>query len=156
MTLKELRKKHNLTQKECSNYLGIPMRTYQNYERNDVNTKSIKYQYLLEKLEKYDYIDEEKGLLTIDKIKTICNEIFKDFNVNYCYLFGSYAKGTQKENSDVDLLISTDITGLKFYGLIETLRENLHKKVDLLNLEQLKDNLDLVNEILKYGIKIYG
>ncbi len=60
------------------------------------------------------------------------------------------------ENSDVDLLISTSISGIKFYDLKETLRDTLKKTVDVLNSEQLKDNLDLINEILKDGIKIYG
>ena len=45
---------------------------------------------------------------------------------------------------------------MKFYELVEDLREALKKEVDLLNLEQLKDNLELVNEILKDGIKVYG
>lgn len=45
---------------------------------------------------------------------------------------------------------------MKFYELVEELREALKKEVDLLNLEQLKDNLELVNEILKDGIKVYG
>lgn len=53
-------------------------------------------------------------------------------------------------------MVKTDISGLKFYDLIEKLREELNKKVDLLNFEQLNNNLDLINEILKDGIKIYG
>ena len=69
--------------------------------------------------------------------------------------FGSYAKGTANDNSDVDLMVKTDISGLKFYDLIEKLREELNKKVDLLNFEQLNNNPDLINEILKDGIKIY-
>ena len=58
--------------------------------------------------------------------------------------------------SDVDLLISANVKGLKFYGLIEEIRIALHKKVDILNMEQLKDNIELTEEIFKYGIKIYG
>ena len=46
--------------------------------------------------------------------------------------------------------------GLKFYGIVEKLRLALHKKVDVLNLDQLKDNLELTNEILRDGIRIYG
>ena len=57
--------------------------------------------------------------------------------------------------SDIDLLISTSITGMKFYDLVESLREGLKKKVDLLTLDQLNDNPELLNEILKDGIKIY-
>ena len=60
------------------------------------------------------------------------------------------------ETSDVDLLISSDVKGLNFYGMVEKLRTALHKKVDVLSLEQLKNNLELTDEILKDGIRIYG
>ncbi len=76
--------------------------------------------------------------------------------MDYCYLFGSYAKGKATENSDVDLLISTSISGLAFYGLIEDLREALKKKVELLRKEELANNSQLIDEILKDGIKVYG
>ena len=72
--------------------------------------------------------------------------------VLFCYLFGSYAKGKAIPASDVDLLISTNVKGLKFYGLVEEIRTALHKKVDILNLNQLKDNIELTEEILKDGI----
>ena len=71
-------------------------------------------------------------------------------------LLGSYAKDTANESSDIDLLISTELTGLEFFGMVEELREALHKKVDVLNVSQLKDNIELTKEILKDGIKIYG
>ena len=98
----------------------------------------------------------QHGILTIEQIRDICRNIFNDFNIEYCYLFGSYAKGEATEISDVDLLISSSVSGMMFYELVETLREGLHKKVDVLNREQLKDNLHLMNEILKDGVKIYG
>ena len=44
---------------------------------------------------------------------------------------------------------------MKFYDLVEILREGLNKKVDLLKTEQLNGNPDLINEILKDGLKIY-
>ena len=56
----------------------------------------------------------------------------------------------------MDLLISSNVKGLKFYGLIEEIRTALNKKVDVLDINQLKDNLELTQEILKDGIKIYG
>ena len=76
--------------------------------------------------------------------------------MEYCYLFGSYAKGKATEKSDVDLLVAMPVDGMKFYELIEMLREQLKKKIDLLNIEQLDNNPMLVQEILKDGIKIYG
>ena len=56
----------------------------------------------------------------------------------------------------VDLLVYTDVTGIKFCELIEVLRESLKKKVDLLNQEQIRNNFNLINELLKDGIRIYG
>lgn len=111
---------------------------------------------MIQKLDQYGFIDESHGILNIQKIKDVCHGIFAAYDVDYCYLFGSYAKGKATETSDVDLLISTTVSGMKFYELVEDLREALKKEVDLLNLEQLKDNLELVNEILKDGIKVYG
>ena len=37
----------------------------------------------------------------------ICSSVFGNYSIDYCYLFGSYAKGKATEVSDVDLLIST-------------------------------------------------
>ena len=76
--------------------------------------------------------------------------------MKYAYLFGSYAKGRATGKSDVDILVSASVTGIEFFGLVEELRTELHKKVDVLDKNQLKGNLELTEEILKDGIKIYG
>ena len=156
MTLKDLRKQKRLTQAACAKYLGIPLRTYQNYETDASKVYSMKYAFMLQKLEVYGFVDETHGILKKEQIKDICIAVFEKYEIEYCYLFGSYAKGKATENSDVDLLIATPISGMKFYDLVEALREALHKKVDVLNREQLNDNPELMHEILKDGIKIYG
>ena len=66
------------------------------------------------------------------------------------------AKGKAEGKSDVDLLISTETTGLRFFEITERLREALHKKVDLLDIKQLVGNENLLKVILKEGIKVYG
>lgn len=156
MILRELRKQKKLTQVKCARYLGIPLRTYQNYETDPRKQDTLKYVYMVQKLDQYGFIDENHGILSVQKIKEVCNSIFSSYDVNYAYLFGSYAIGKATESSDVDLLISGTVSGMKFYELVEELREALKKKVDLLNVEQLKDNLPLTDEILKDGIKVYG
>lgn len=156
MTLRELRKQNNMTQVECAEFLGIPVRTYQNYETDLSKEGTMKYLYMMEKLAKYGYVDETHGVLSLQQIKDRCGEVFSEFDVEYCYLFGSYARGEAKEDSDVDLLISTNMSGMQFFELVETIRESLRKKVDVLNFGQLADNPELVNEILRDGVKIYG
>ena len=37
----------------------------------------------------------------------------------------------------------------------EKMRERLNKRIDLLKVNQLENNIELLNEILKDGIKIY-
>ena len=105
---------------------------------------------------KINYIDEETGILELEDIVQKCTEVFERYEVSFCYLFGSYAKGKATQTSDVDLLISANVKGLKFYGLVEEIRTALHKKVDVLDMNQLKGNIELTEEIFKDGIKIYG
>lgn len=154
-TIKTLRKEIGITQLEASKLTGIPLRTFKEYENNISKIGSIKYQFILSELQKHAFIDEEHGMLSIDAIQKACEPIFKKYNIEYAILFGSYAKGVATEKSDVDLLISTDIKGIQFYGIAEELRVNLKKKVDLLDLNQVKNNDDLLNEILKDGVRIY-
>lgn len=156
MSLKDIRLQSNLTQEEAAQLLGVTRRTYVNYEAGKIDESSLKYKYVVETLQKATLIDENHGILTIDQIRKICGEIFKDYSVEYCYLFGSYAKGKATEKSDVDLLLAIPVDGMKFFELIELLREKLKKKVDLLDIAQLNNNPTLVQEILKDGIKIYG
>lgn len=156
MTLRELRKNKGITQKEAADYIGIPLRTYSDYENDPQRQTSIKYKYLIETLHSYGYVDEENGMPTVEEIRRICTEVFSHHPVEYCYLFGSYAKGKATPESDVDLLVCTSVTGLHFFDMVEELRERLKKKVDVLNQNQLEGNFALTGEILKDGIKIYG
>ncbi len=156
MTIRELRKNKGITQQQAADFVGVPLRTYSNYENDPQKQSSVKYKYIIDTLRTYGYVDEENGVLTLDEIKKICISVFADYPVEYCYLFGSYAKGKATPSSDVDLFVNTSVTGLQFFGLIEELRERLNKKVDLLDQRQIEGNFELMNEILKDGIKIYG
>ncbi|MBO4681626.1 MAG: nucleotidyltransferase domain-containing protein [Clostridiales bacterium] len=154
--LKRIRTSKGLTQQKAAERIGVSLRSYVSYENDETKEGSAKYRFLLSELEQIDPIDEEHGILPKDEIINICKSIFPEYDVEYCYLFGSYAKGTASDSSDVDLLIATGVTGLKYYELVERLREGLRKKVDLLDLKQLLNNEDLLNEVLKEGIRIYG
>ena len=156
MAIKQMRESKGLTQNKCAEYLQIPLRTYKRYESDEDKIDHIKYKYILDRLNEYGFVDEEHGVLTIEQIKEICSKIFPSYLVEYCYLFGSYSKGKEKETSDVDLLVSMPINGLKFFELVELLREKLKKKVDLIDVSQLDNNPLLVKEILRDGIKIFG
>lgn len=154
--LKELRIEKKMTQQEVADLVGISLRSYKSYENDEKKQNTIKYNYIVEQLFKINQIDEETGILEIEDIVRKCSKVFEKYEVSFCYLFGSYAKRKATPVSDVDLLISTNVKGLKFYGLVEEIRTELHKKVDVLNMNQLKGNIELTEEIFKDGIKIYG
>ena len=156
MTIRELRMNKGITQQQAADFVGVPLRTYSNYENDPRKQTSVKYKYIIDMLYTYGCIDEEHGVLTLEKIKEICASVFSEYDVEYCYLFGSYAKGKATPTSDVDLFVNTSVMGLQFFELIEELRERLGKKVDLLDQRQLENNFELTSEILKDGIKIYG
>ncbi len=156
MKLKEIRKLHHLTQAACAEYLNIPLRTYKRYESDEEKIPPVKRAFIFSKMQELGRTDEEHGILTIETIKRICGEVFQDHAVDYCYLFGSYAKGRATETSDVDLFLRTEAEGLRFYGLVEALRVALNKRVDVLDQRQIEGNDKLLQEILKDGVKIYG
>ncbi len=155
-SLKEIRKEIGYTQSEAAEYLNVSVRSYKSYENDEAKADSIKYAYMVDKLSELNYVDETHGILSIEQIKSKCEDIFQDYNIEYAYLFGSYAKGRAKDDSDIDLLISSTVKGLKFYGLVEKISQGLKKKIDLLDTDQLINNPELLNEVLKDGIRIYG
>lgn len=159
MELREIRIGYNLSQLEAAAIVGVPLRTYVRYENDDTYGDELKRQTIIERIIDSCEITEEKGLLTINQIKSIVANVFESEYkgvVEFCYLFGSYAKGYATEKSDVDLYIATKLTGLRFVGLVEKLRQALHKKVDLIRMDDRSSNVELMKEIIKDGIKIYG
>ena len=71
------------------------------------------------------------GMMT----KTIA-EYFKTQPVLKAWLFGSYSRGEQTKDSDVDILVLLDKSrpiGLNFFGMWNDLEELLGRKVDLVS-----------------------
>ena len=45
----------------------------------------------------------------IETIKSKLRPVFSNYNINSAILFGSYAKGSATEKSDVDLLVDSNL-----------------------------------------------
>ncbi|MDE7358904.1 MAG: nucleotidyltransferase domain-containing protein [Lachnospiraceae bacterium] len=90
------------------------------------------------------------------QIQTILQPVFADHKVKKAILFGSYAKGKAKKNSDVDILVDSGLRGLSFFGLLEDIVTALGKNVDLLDVSQLTSDSLVGEEIKKNGVVIYG
>lgn len=156
--ISELKKKRldaGLTQKEAAEKTGVSLRSYVSYENDSLKAETVKYRYLLRELNEAYLYDENHGILSRDVIIKGCKEVFANYDVEFCYLFGSYAKGNPSETSDIDLLVCGKFSGIKFYELVERLRERFNKQIDLLDIKQIVNNEDMLREVLKYGVKIY-
>jgi len=83
------------------------------------------------------------------ELEQIFNDIIKKSKCSLIILFGSYAKGTPKKNSDIDIYIETTSQKIK---------EDVQKIYDLISVKIGKFNLDdlLVKEIIKNHVIIKG
>lgn len=82
---------------------------------------------------------------SLEEIKEIINqhrkELEEEFKVKSIAIFGSYARGEQNEESDIDIIVEfKEPVGLLFIHLADFLEEILGVKVDLLTMDAIKPN----------------
>ena len=96
-------------------------------------------------------------IYTTDEIKEKLLPIFAIIPVEKAILFGSYAKGSPTQLSDIDILIDSKgkIRGIDFFGLLEDITETLGVPVDLIEASQIIDGGRTQSEIAKTGVVIY-
>ena len=155
MNLKEVRKEKGLTQQEAALIAGVSLESYKNHELGRSRIDSPLGKMIIEKIQSYERYGFEKGALPLGMIKEIVSKVFASKAIDFAIVFGSYAKGEANDHSDVDLLISGPITGLDFFSLGGELERALHKRVDIVRLEDISSNGELLSEVLKDGIRIY-
>ena len=156
MNLREIRKSKGLTQAEAAAIIGVSLESYKNHELGRSKSDSPLGKMIFDRLSAYEKYDFDHGVLPLDLIQKTLGEVFKTKDIDFAYLFGSYAKGTMTGQSDIDLLISGKITGLDFFSLGGELERALHKRVDVLRLEDIASNGQLLAEILATGFRVYG
>ena len=75
----------------------------------------------------------------VNKLK----EFFTLQPIEKAWLFGSFSRGEERTDSDIDILVRFDdhaqITLFKYVGLVNSLQKILHRKVDLVEKGQLKE-----------------
>ncbi|MBU2052772.1 MAG: nucleotidyltransferase family protein [Nanoarchaeota archaeon] len=90
---------------------------------------------------------------SIESIKKKIVPILKKNKVVRAGIFGSYARGEQKKNSDIDILIKTSKPlGFAFMKIQFEIEGKLKKRVDLLSYKALHPLLK--EKILKEEIRI--
>lgn len=91
----------------------------------------------------------------ISDIQTILTPVFCDYGISRAALFGSVAKGTSTEKSDLDLLVDSKLHGLKFVGFMEAVCQAVGMPVDVLDVSHVEKGSKIDHEISSTGIIVY-
>ena len=102
-------------------------------------------------------------MITMNQIEEFGRRIEKEFTPEKIVLFGSYASGKAKEDSDVDLLVvaETDIAAGKRYSAVRKLAADMSASFDIIvkTPDEYKRWRSVVNNIVyfadKYGKVLY-
>ena len=94
----------------------------------------------------------------INIVKKYIDEISKKFEIKSVYLFGSYAKGTNNQDSDIDVAIvldsNIDTIDLMIDLMILTQNIDLRIEPHPIKIEDFEEGNPFVQEIIDTGIKV--
>lgn len=96
-------------------------------------------------------------IYTLEDIKEMLKEVLIHTEVEKAILFGSYAKNKPTEQSDIDILIDSNgkIRGLKYFAIIDMIRQKFDKEVDIIDKIEIDKNSKIEKEIERTGIVVY-
>lgn len=81
--------------------------------------------------------------------------VIAQYGVKRVVLFGSYAKGTADDKSDVDLLVDSGLRGLRFVSLCEEMRRALDREIDLFDVSHVESDSWISREIASTGVVLH-
>jgi len=99
-------------------------------------------------------MDKREVVAKLSKYKTL---VSRHFDVDKVVLFGSYAKGTQKEDSDIDVAIIVNSIEQEFFTyapLLWKLRHEVDDRIEPILIEKNHDESGFLNEVLSTGLVI--
>jgi uncharacterized protein len=99
-------------------------------------------------------MEKNKAIKIVSKYKVL---VSKHFDIEEMILFGSYAKGYQKEDSDIDVAIVVNSITQDFFSyapLLWKLRREIDDRIEPILIEKSKDESGFLMEILKTGLII--
>lgn len=94
-------------------------------------------------------------IYTVPQLQQLLTPVLAENGIKKAVLFGSYGKGVATEKSDVDLLVDSDLRGLRFVGLLEQVQRLLGKEVDLFDVRHIEAGSLIDQEIQATGVTVY-
>lgn len=97
-------------------------------------------------------------MVSIDDITRVIAPIIEPSPVRRVILFGSYAKGTNTFDSDIDMVIDSNgqLKGIDFFILTSKLAKALPIESDIYEQREIKPNSPMYKAIMQEGVVIYA
>lgn len=109
-------------------------------------------------------------IYTLKEIEKMSKDIFKRFEIERAYIFGSYAREEAKVNSDIDIMIKTSDTFsfLQLSSMANILMIAFRKEIDIITEETYTEDIKydkedkrilkerFYNKVKEEMVKIYG
>lgn len=89
-------------------------------------------------------------------IEKSIKELLVRYNAEYAFLFGSYARGEETEESDIDVLVfgGDNFKKSNIFAFAEELRQMTGKSVDAFEICEVDRLTPFYDNVIKVGIKI--
>ena len=94
---------------------------------------------------------------SIDTLREKLIPIFVKEQIRKAILFGSYAKGSNTEMSDVDIVIDSEgqLLGLDFFRVLDEIINTLNLDVDMFEIAEIVNGSPMDDAIQNEGITLY-
>ncbi|MEI6764875.1 MAG: nucleotidyltransferase domain-containing protein [Bacteroidota bacterium] len=100
-------------------------------------------------------MDKSEAIDKVKAYKLLLNDYFQLENV---YLFGSYARNTNREDSDIDVAIVVNHIDGDYFSInpiLWKLRRQIDDRIEPILIEKDFDDANFLADIQKFGIEIF-
>ena len=95
-------------------------------------------------------------MLSLNEIKVSVTSLLKKYHAESALLFGSYARGTATDDSDIDIVVfgGQDFTRTDIFAFAEDLRCLTGLDVDAFEISEINADSPLHTALMEEGVKI--
>ena len=122
-------------------------------EEADPNVQWLSHEEVFGKIrERYGY---ERRVLTQSEIRDRLMPVITQCGVKRVILFGSYAKGTATDESDVDLVVDSGRKGFDFLTMCHFMEKALDKRTEIFDITHIEKGSQVSAEIDSTGVVLF-
>ncbi len=105
---------------------------------------------------KKDRIEGMFFMLTRSEIEKCIKSLLARYHAEYALLFGSYARGEETPDSDIDIVVfgGKYFKKSNIFAFAEDLRETLGIKADVFEISEVNEGTPFYDNIMREGVKI--